>query len=371
MSAPNAPPVGIAVVGLDPSGQVTWVQVASHSGGSGGSPNPIIQAISQNTNHEYFIGGQMVDYAILQGHRIQTPWPMGVQAFLAKLAIPKSGATPVITAGPQPFSPIAMYVDAGDSGQFWWTNIGPWALPDTNGVTVFEGMPIQLQVVASSFTPPGYQWLFNGSPIAGATSDTLGFGAASNQISGKYSVLVLNQNGATESAATPVTVLPLTKLGEALNAPTFQWRMGGSRSWEMDTNVTHDGVLSARTPFLDGGQDCWVESTVQGPGVLTFIWKTSTFDLGSYNGVDAYAPSDTFRFTVDGVSTLAASGEIDWTPHSVPIGGGTHTIRWAWSFEDKFAIMAGQNVCWLDEVSFGNGAPRITDSALQPDGSFK
>src|SRR5262249_5645696 len=159
-------------------------------------------------------------------------------------------------------------------------------------------MPIQLQVVASSFSPLGYRWLFNGSPITGATSDTLSFSAASNQISGKYSVLVLNQNGSTESAATPVTVLPLSKLGEALNAPMLEWRMGGPRSWELDTNVAHDGVLSARTPFLDGGQDCWIESTVQGPGVLTFIWKASIFDLSSYIGDDPYKPTNTFQFMV-------------------------------------------------------------------------
>jgi hypothetical protein len=151
--------------------------------------------------------------------------------------------------------------------------------------------------------------------------------------------------------------------------------MGGSRSWELDTKTTHDGVLSARTPFLDPGQDCWFETTVQGAGVFSFWWKTSIYDLGSYGGDADYAPANRFQFLVDGLPQYELSGEVDWISHAIPItGDGPHTIHWAWAFPSRNSYLGNQNLCWVDGVKFATGAsarPTITHAAFQADASFK
>ncbi|MBA4136635.1 MAG: alpha-amylase [Opitutus sp.] len=67
-----------------------------------------------------------------------------------------------------------------------------------------SGTPLTLQVEAEGTAPFEYQWLRNGSPIAGATNATYTVAAPTDADAGEYRVLVHNLAGTAISAAFPV-----------------------------------------------------------------------------------------------------------------------------------------------------------------------
>jgi uncharacterized repeat protein (TIGR01451 family) len=84
----------------------------------------------------------------------------------------------------------------------------------TNTLAGIGGAAI-LQAVAYGVAPLSYQWLFNGSPIAGETTSALALMDLQPEQSGPYSVIVTNSNGATTSAVVQLSVvtIPALQLG--------------------------------------------------------------------------------------------------------------------------------------------------------------
>ena len=81
-------------------------------------------------------------------------------------------------------------------------------------------------------------------------------------------------------------------LGEALNATNFTWTSGGAASWLAQSTTTHDGVAAAQSGTITHSQETWLETTVTGPGPLSFWWKVSSESCCDYlefytNGVRA------------------------------------------------------------------------------------
>jgi Leucine-rich repeat (LRR) protein len=61
-------------------------------------------------------------------------------------------------------------------------------------------------VVASSIPAPGYQWQFNGSPMAGATTSAFVIGSVQTNSGGNYTVVVSNAANSVTSAVATLTV---------------------------------------------------------------------------------------------------------------------------------------------------------------------
>jgi hypothetical protein len=332
---------GLSLVAFTPSGQIRWAKFFSAPAGAL-LPESATQGtfILHDSPGSWLIAGNFTVRAVLDGITVQTPWPgLDWQDYVARLVIPATNDLPIITAAPE----------------------------DT---TVFETRTIQLQAAAASSSPLGYQWLFNGLPISYGTSNTLAFTNATVELSGKYSVSVSNANGSVTSAPAAVTVLPLTELGEALNATNLQWRLGGLRGWQLDTNVTHDGVLALRTDYLFYGvdpiEDCWIETTLEGPGALAFWWKAST-------APHSPGQDDGFQFILDGVQQFAVAGDLDWQSRSLPLPSGSHTARWYWSLPSGVGP-GNLNLCWLDQVTLqpmASLAPQLSGVNRLADGRFQ
>ena len=93
------------------------------------------------------------------------------------------------------------------------------------GAPAFANPVADRSVIAGNFasfvasptgTPPfTYQWLKNGSPIAGATTDRLSFAAAQPADNGTYSAVITNAAGTATSNAATLSVTP---------RPDFAWR---------------------------------------------------------------------------------------------------------------------------------------------------
>ena len=104
--------------------------------------------------------------------------------------------------------------------------------------TVAVGANVNFQAGASGDVPLGYQWFFNGTNIAGATTTLLSLPNVQANQSGSYSVLVTNDGGSTNAVATLTVVVPPL----ITNQPAGQTVAVG-------TNVTFSAGVSGTAPF--------------------------------------------------------------------------------------------------------------------------
>jgi len=135
----------------------------------------------------------------------------------------------------------------------------------------------------------------------------------------------------TFNAAPPVT------LGEALDRTNAVWTTGGDRPWIGQTIVTHDGTDAATSGA--NSQQSWMETSVTGPGILSFWWKISSRAYYDYLSVLS-----------DGVLVDEISGELGWQQRNIAVPSGTHTFRWQYGKYES--ISAGSDRGWVDRISF-------------------
>lgn len=132
-----------------------------------------------------------------------------------------------------------------------------------------------------------------------------------------------------------------SELADAVDQPTGIWTTGGDAAWFRQTDETYDGTDAAQSGDIDHGEVSWIETTVEGPGVLSFWWNVSSDDSDSY---------DYLEFTVNGDSETEISGDWGWDYYEINLPAGTHTLRWTYNKDDDFT--AGADAAWLDEVQF-------------------
>ncbi|VGO13254.1 Mannosylglucosyl-3-phosphoglycerate phosphatase [Pontiella desulfatans] len=118
----------------------------------------------------------------------------------------------------------------------------------------------------------------------------------------------------------------------------LDWTTGGSSNWFVQTVDTGDGVDAARSGSIADKETSWLETSVAGPGTLTFQWKVSSEDR-----------FDGLAFMVDGNDELVLNGEVDWTEASYQIeDNASHVLRWEY-YKDS-TLSTGEDCGWLDQV---------------------
>jgi alpha-tubulin suppressor-like RCC1 family protein len=115
-------------------------------------------------------------------------------------------------------------VQAGQAGGYWLRAVNrggavtsrvaqltilfpPTITNQPQSQTVAVGTPVSFSVQAGGTAPLIYQWLFNGSRVAGATTTTLFLPSAQASNQGSYSVVVSNNYGIATSQLASLTVL--------------------------------------------------------------------------------------------------------------------------------------------------------------------
>ncbi len=80
----------------------------------------------------------------------------------------------------------------------------------------FAGSNVVFSVTAVGTPPLRFQWLYNGTPIAGQTNDALSLANLKTTQAGQYAVTVTSSAGAVTSAAAVLTVAPPPTLAASL-----------------------------------------------------------------------------------------------------------------------------------------------------------
>jgi hypothetical protein len=130
---------------------------------------------------------------------------------------------------------------------------------------------------------------------------------------------------------------PEIDLAEALDAPELTWTTGGDADWFGQTNTSYDGVDAAQSGRIHTGQESWMETTVTGPGTLTFWWKVSA--QYNYYYLQFYIN--------DALQDGRISGETDWQQKSYTLSSGTHSLRWRYN---KSGVSNIDDTAWVDQV---------------------
>ncbi len=151
-----------------------------------------------------------------------------------------------------------------------------------------------------------------------------------------FTYTISDGNGETDTATVSVNVVG--DLGDAVEAPTLVWTTGGSANWFPETTQSYYDGDAAQSGAIGNSQSTYLQTTVTGPGTLTFWWKVSS------------QTRDYLRFYVDGTLQASIQGEVAWQQKTYSIAEGTHTLKWEY-VKDR-ATVAGSDCGWVDWVVF-------------------
>ena len=225
------------------------------------------------------------------------------------------------------------------------TGTPPTILSQPTNQYAFRGITVNFSVLANGSQPFDYQWQFNGTNLPGATVAPLVLTNAQSALNGDYRVVVSNAYGFVFSSNATLAVL--TPLGEALNATGLVWTTNGNAGWFGEPTLSHDGDEAAQSGAITHNQQSALQTTVIGPGNISFWWKVSS---------ELYW--DTLKFYVGGLETGAISGEVDWQQRTFSVPSGSQTLQWIYSKDGSQS--SGQDAGWVDEVSFtSTGGPAL------------
>jgi hypothetical protein len=127
-------------------------------------------------------------------------------------------------------------------------------------------------------------------------------------------------------------------LAIALDATNLVWTTGGNAPWFGQTQTTRDGVDAAQSGHVPLASSSWLETTVDGPGLLNYAFQVRTEHTNS-----------TLRLVVDGAVVHTYSLHLGWSGNAYAVPAGRHTLRW---LLENPVNGGGSAVAWLDDVVY-------------------
>ncbi|NIM13105.1 MAG: hypothetical protein GTO45_13395 [Candidatus Aminicenantes bacterium] len=119
------------------------------------------------------------------------------------------------------------------------------------------------------------------------------------------------------------------------------WVTGGNADWFEQTADYYYDDDAVQSGAISHSQSTYIQTTVIGPGQLSFWWKVSS----SY--------SDYLKFYIDGELKNSISGTYSystWHQRTYTISEGTHTLKW--SYEKNAYYTYGSDCGWVDKVEY-------------------
>jgi len=213
------------------------------------------------------------------------------------------------------------------------------------------GAEVSFAVKAVGEPPLFYRWhkdgvpLVDGGKVSGADTAMIRLGDVQTSDEGRYSVTVSNPLGSVTSPDAVLSVTPALPLAEALDTLGWTWSTAGNLGWAGQSDVSHDGVDAAQSGTITHGQQSWIETTLNGPGMLSYWWRVSS-----------EASFDFLELHLNGVlQSGRISGEMNWQQRTLVLSGGPQKLRWRYLKDGTGS--SGQDCGWVDQVAFGPGSP--------------
>lgn len=249
----------------------------------------------------------------------------------------------------------------------WVPGLAPNILTQPGNQSAIAGQSASFTVSATGIPDPGYQWLYNGTPIAGATSATLSLPSATlgTNAGGSFSVVVNNGSGSvTSSVATLTYTLPVA------NNATYTRYAGNP----LGISITN--LLSNATDVSPSAVIALSSTGVSSNGVT--LSTSSGFLLyqnpNDVNDQFTYTVSDGFGGTASASVNVVISNSSVFGPTTpvISVPGGTVNITYtgipgySYSVNRSTNLLSGWTTIWTTNMPVG-GAFQFTDpNAPQP-----
>lgn len=160
-----------------------------------------------------------------------------------------------------------------------------------------------------------------------------------------YYYFVLSENLAGVSVPGEPALGALLTLPVSVNQANLSFLTGGDAAWTpVRSEAAHDRAHYAKSGAIDDNKVSWVETTVTGPGSLTFWWRVSCENDPDFDDWDHV------EFLIDGTEKARIDGETRWAKFACEVPAGAHTLRWLY-FKDA-GQGEGDDCAYLDQVSF-------------------
>lgn len=149
--------------------------------------------------------------------------------------------------------------------------------------------------------------------------------------------------------------LSAQSLGTALDNTNLTWTTsstGAGWTWFGQTTTYHFGGSAAQSGSISSSQTSILQTTVTGPGTLTYWWKVAM----TYAGSPSMGSSLTLK--ANGVVQTNIYDNVDWTQQTIYLGAGTQTVQWVLAY---YTSPIGTSTGWVDQVTWtpGQTAPLI------------
>jgi len=137
---------------------------------------------------------------------------------------------------------IAAIYNAGSAGKCQL----PIIISQPRGQVGYWGKSALLAVTATGAAPLSYQWLKDGSPLAGASGSALPFTNLQTTNAGNYSVVVTNGNGSATSSNAYLTVNPAGVSLALYSGITIEGVVGLTYGIQYSTNLSNPSGWQGR-----------------------------------------------------------------------------------------------------------------------------
>ena len=217
-----------------------------------------------------------------------------------------------------------------------WENV---ATPVIDAAASFTGSKTKV-VISCATEGATVRYTLNGTaPTSHSTKYTKPFYVTDSCTVKAYAVMTdyLNSVVATQE------IVKVWGIGDSLGKPDhgFTTHGDGGAGWESEVDSGAPNGEAMISGAIGDGQTSVLETTVMGPGTLTFSWRTSCEE-----DPDGTFEWDHVEFAVDGVVLLKLDGEKNWKAESVRIeGDGEHTVTWTYKKDDVDG--AGEDAAWV------------------------
>ena len=145
-------------------------------------------------------------------------------------------------------------------------------------------------------------------------------------------------------------------LGTALDNTNLTWTTsstGGGGTWFGQTVTYHYGGSAAQSGSISMYQISTLQTTVTGPGTMTFWCKVTSIASG---GVPIGGGALSIK--ANWIILTNISDNVDWVQQDIYLGAGTQTVQWMLTnYVQSSAVSTG----WVDQVTWtpGQTAPLI------------
>ena len=123
--------------------------------------------------------------------------------------------------------------------------------------------------------------------------------------------------------------------------------IGGSVSWNVDTDNSKIGDCSVKSGNIEHGEETWMTATVTGGGTLSFWSKVSC----EHDDDNTYTWDRLMVYT-NGVEVKEwrMDGESDWIERSITFANGENTVTWCYWKDESDS--SGDDCVWIDGVTW-------------------